>query len=253
MNPKSLIRIQWNHGKQHLTKCLMQSNITEVDEEIQPIEVSDQQRRKKRRRIIFWSVNIIGLLLAIPLLKVTWPLLEIVWKTRSSQAIESNAEFQENGDGSIKRQFEQASQQAAADPQASINELSSKLEGLENLDEQELDKWADRIFGSGNPPEDPDTFDLDSAVFSRIEREIADIEGQQTYVYWIELVDESGNKAYRVATSPEPDPDYERSIMTLQLVRENPELQKIYNAFSHAMAKQGASSNEDSDQKDGKK
>ncbi len=214
---------------------------------------NDKDRRKKRRRIIFWSVNILGLLLAIPLLKVTWPLIEIIWKTRSSQAIESNADLQNGGDGSIRKEFETASRQAAADPQASINELSSKLEGLEDLDEEELDKWATRIFGNGEPPKDPETFDLDSAVFSRIEREIADIEGQQTYVYWIELVDESGNKGYRVSTSPEPDPDYERSMMTLQLIQENPELQKIYNAFSHAIAKQGSPSNQDSDQKDDEK
>lgn len=216
----------------------------------QSTEVSVQANRKRRRRIIFWSVNIIGLLLAIPLLKVTWPLLEIVWKTRSSQAIESNADFNDGGDGSIRRDFEQASQQAAADPQASLNELSSKLEGLDDLDEKELDKWAERIFGSGNPPKDPDTFDLDSAVFSRIEREIKEIEGQPTYVYWIELVDQNDNKAYRFSTSPKPDPDYERSIMTLKLIQENPQLQKIYNAFSHAMTGSSSSTDDDSDEKE---
>ena len=35
--------------------------------------------------------------------------------------------------------------------------------------------------------------------------------------------------------SAEPDPDYERSMMTLDLIEKNPERKKIYDAFSHAM------------------
>jgi hypothetical protein len=208
-------------------------------------ESNTRARKRRRGRFLFWSINILALLLAIPLLKLTWPLLEIAWKTRSSRAIELNIHHQESlggtASGDIKQSFGQVAD--TGDP-ASLDQLASKLESLEDLDEDALNLWAKRLFDGGIPPADPSTFDLDSAVFSRIEREIKHANGQTLYVYWIELVDINGNKAYRMASSAEPDTDYERSIQTLQLIKENPELQKIYSAFSHAIATSSNSSRE---------
>ena len=45
---------------------------------------SDEQRKKRRRRVarwVFWGVNVIGLIIAIPVLNAVWPLVKVYWET----------------------------------------------------------------------------------------------------------------------------------------------------------------------------
>jgi len=192
--------------------------------------------RKRRKRVLFWSINLLALLLAIPLLKATWPLIEVLWKTRSAAAIAQNMDPDEPDAqgmrGDFKRMRDQADPEQA---QSSLDKLAQQLQGMGPLDQNSLESWATKLFGTQQKELGSATFDLDAAVFSRIERVRAEVDGKKVYVYLIELVDPNQNKDYRMDVSVEPDPDYERSMMTLDLIKQNPELQKIYDAFSHAM------------------
>ena len=201
-----------------------------------PPELRGDSVRKRRRRILFWGINLLALLLAIPLLKATWPLLEVIWKTRSAAAIQQNMDPENADANSLRSELQtMVDQTNPEEAEASLNQLARQLEGMGSLDQEALDTWASRLFGETSKKNVSETFDLDAAVFSRIERAQAEVDGQKVFVYLIELVDPNQNKDYRMDVSAEPDPDYERSMMTLDLIEKNPELKKIYDAFSHAM------------------
>lgn len=210
-----------------------------------------KKRTHRRLWLIFWVLNGLGLLLAYPVIKATWPLVEIFWKTRSASVVASDATFQKDVDSDLTSDFNRLARDAAeGDDQEVLERLSSQLDQIGELDQEELDQWANRLFGEEASELEPADFDLESSSFSRIEKKVREVDGQTYHVYLIELIDRKGHKAYRMAAYEQPDPDFERSMLTLKLIDENPQLKKIYKAFSHVIGKSAHSpegSGEDSD------
>ena len=212
-------------------------------------KVDGPPKRRKKWWVLFWILNLVGLLLAFPLVKATWPLIQIMWKTRSSDAVAADGDFQKSSEGHLGEEFNQMAQSAAQGSDSEVlKKLSSKLDQLGELDQEQLNEWANRLFGEDTTKGASDEFDLDSATFSRIEKEVREVDGITYHIYLIELIDPQGHKAYRMAAYERPDPDFERSMLTLKLIEENPQLKKIYKAFSHVIG-QSANPNNNPDKK----
>lgn len=206
---------------------------------------------KKRRPWRFWIVvflNLAGVVVAIPLLVVVFPLLEIWWDTHSQE------NFTRHQAASRPRPAAQSAP-AKANPPATPQVDSAKgtlsaLAGLTNnlnlvgaLNREELDKIVATQFGKQKPTQaDPGTFDSDSSVFDKITRSTAIVKGKEYYCYEVDLVDQNGNHKIHTDCFEKPDLDYERSMAALELVNSNPQLKKIYKAFSHVLAEKSSPS-----------
>ena len=125
---------------------------------------------------------------------------------------------------------------------AELEQLTNRLGAINHLSDRDIQGIISSQFGQKKRRgANPAVFDRDSAVFHKITRKLVTVEGKLHYRYEVDLVDENGNHRIQNEMLEEPDMDYERSIATLNLVNSNPQLKKIYDAFSHVLAERSAS------------
>ncbi len=184
----------------------------------------------------FWITNVLGIIIAIPILVSVWPLLKVYWSTRSEAAVEANETFQTNQSLALPNQtLPPNSEQGSEAPE--LQSLEEQLDHIEDLDQASIEAIVAEHFGSA--PEsstDPNVFDEESAVFEDINKLIREIDGHKYHIYVLELKDRNGNQSTRLAAYKKPNADYERSMQTMKLVNQNSQLKSIYNAFSHVLA-----------------
>ncbi len=177
----------------------------------------------------FWIVNILCVIIALPLLMSIWPLVKAYWLTRSVSAVESNETFQTN-QSSVPSLLANAEEELAT--------LNQSMEKIAHLEPEEYDRMVEQYFGDRPaPPENADEFDDDSAVFESIDKIIREVEGVRYHIYFLHMKDANGNRETVQAAFEKPDPEYERSMMVMKTVQENPQLRYIYDSASHLFAK----------------
>ncbi len=204
---------------------------------------------KTRRRWKFWAfivINVAGVVVAIPLLMAVGPLVSVWWDTRSQESFKRHEELSTRLPAKKAVQVSDQSRAGNSDSPngnaPSFAGLTNNLKLIGNLNEGELDKIVTKQYGKQKPTRaDPATFDRDSAVFHAIDRSVATLNGKQYFCYKVDLVDENGNHNVNVDTFEKPDLDYERSMAALELMNSNPQLKKIYKAFSRVLAEQSSS------------
>ncbi|MCS1408899.1 MAG: hypothetical protein M2R45_02077 [Verrucomicrobia subdivision 3 bacterium] len=180
----------------------------------------------------FWITNIVGAIIAIPILAAAWPLLKVYWSTRSESAVESNAAFQTNQ--SLARP-EVATE--ALIPKEELAGLETQLDQISYLDRAEINQIIAQHFGPAQgSTADPNTFDEESAVFEDVNKVFREINGVRYHIYMLDLKDQNGNRSTQLAAYEKPNADYERSMQIMKLVQENSQLKSIYDAFSHVLA-----------------
>lgn len=185
----------------------------------------------------FWITNVLGVLIALPILMAIWPLVTVYWNTRSEQAVEANQTFQTNASLTLpETKLSPAGRVASAGNElATIEEQLDRIEGLsqESVEAIIADHFGREI--SANDA-DPSTFDENTAVFEDINKVIREIEGQRYHIYLLELKDRNGNRSTRATAYTKPNAEFERSMQTMKLVQGNAQLKGIYDAFAHVLA-----------------
>ncbi len=196
---------------------------------------------QKWRRIgkwTFWITTILGILIAIPLLKTVWPFLEVLWATRSEAALEANPNFQTNQTVTLSEEPETLSSLATADDE--IANLGSRLDQISHLDREEMDQMMGKIAAHFGVPEpsaaDPEVYDEDSAVFEEVNKVIREIDGVRHHIYIVEMKDRNGNRTTFLDSFEKPDAYYERTMQVMKMVRKNAQLKHIYDAVSPILA-----------------
>ncbi len=192
----------------------------------------------------FWITNLIGVIIAIPLLSAVWPLMNVYWNTRSESAVAANATFQTNASLALPTAPENAApppEPAEVPPSpethSAFEEIEAQLDQVPDLNQESIEDIIARHFGpTPDPPPDPESFDEESAVFEDIDKVIREIDGTRYHIYLLKMKDRNGNRVTRPAAFEQPNADYERSLQTMKLVQGNPQLKSIYNAFSHVLA-----------------
>lgn len=198
---------------------------------------------QKWRRIgkwIFWITTILGVLIAIPLLKTVWPFLEVLWATRSEAALEANPNFRTNQTVTLSEELETLSAEATAEDE--IANLESHLDQISHLDldQREMERMMERIaahFGAPEPSDaDPEVYDEDSAVFADVNKVIREIDGVRHHIYIVEMKDRNGNRTTFLDSFEKPDAYYERTMQVMKMMRKNAQLKHIYDAVSPILA-----------------
>ena len=196
---------------------------------------------QKWRRIgkwTFWITTILGILVAIPLLKTVWPFLEIIWATRSEAALEANPNFRTNQTVTLSEEPETLPSPATADGE--IAHLGSRLDQISHLDREEMDQMMGKIAAHFGVPEpfaaDPEVYDEDSAVFEDVNKVIREIDGVRHHIYIVEMKDRNGNRTTFLDSFEKPDAYYERTMQVMKMVRKNAQLKHIYDAVSPILA-----------------
>jgi hypothetical protein len=193
----------------------------------------------------FIILNVVGVVIAIPLLSSVVPLVRIWWDTRSQ---ENFARRHPAPSIAPRTDVSEDSPIAAVSTHSSSALSEEELKGLTNqlkvigsLSTQELGNIVSSQFGKKRTSgADPAKFHRESAVFHNITRKMAAVHGKQYYCYEVDLVDENGNHKTQVDYYEKPDLDYERSMATMNLVNGNPQLKKIYDAFAHVLAEKSS-------------
>ncbi len=161
----------------------------------------------------------LGLLLIIPLLRDTFPLLSILWTTRSDDAVSRSAYYQTN---------------QSALPERLAEDIESGLEEIGHLPEEEIEEMLAAYFGE-RPPEpaagDGQGFDADSGNFERIHKVLRKKQGKSYHVYIVQMKDRFGRRSRFVEAFEKPDPGYERTMQLLGLIENNSQLRAIYNGM----------------------
>ena len=191
------------------------------------------RKRSRERRVFwwtFWIVNILGLLIIIPLLQSTWPLLKILWTTRSVDAVESNEYFRTNTSVGIPTDAEEDD---------ILGDLETQLDRIGHLDESEIALMVEQHFGGTGPPpgEAPEAFDTDSGNYERIDKVYHEQEGKRHHVYIIHLKDRYGRRSRFLEAFERPDADYERTMQLLDLIDRNSQLRIIYESIQSYLAR----------------
>jgi hypothetical protein len=211
--------------------------------DIEPMAKPKWRRWSYRAFVI---VNVAGIIVAIPLIMATLPLVKIWWDTRSQESlIRREVKARSNSPNVAVSTGELHPPQQTPPPLEpeipSLAALTNQLSVVGKLNEEELDKIVAYKFGAKKRSEaDPAKFDNDSAVLHKISRSIATVSGKALYCYQVDLVDENGNHKVHTEYFEKPDLDYERGMATLELVNNNPQLKKIYSAFAHVLAEKSA-------------
>lgn len=195
---------------------------------------------QKWRRIgkwTFWMVNILGILIAIPLLKAVWPFLEVWWATSSEARLEANPNFQTNQTVTLSEEDFENTLSPPATASDEIANLGSHLDQIAHLDQREIERIIVARFGSPEPSAaDSGVYDEDSAVFEDVNKVIREIDGVRHHVYIVEMKDRNGNRTTFLDSFEKPDAYYERTMQVMKMVRKNAQLKNIYDAFSPILA-----------------
>ncbi len=202
----------------------------------------------KRRGWKFWSfvlLNVAGVLLAIPLLRVAIPLVGIWWNTRSQESLrrhEARARV-EQATAASPKQSARASTAASDSTNDSFQTLTNQLGAVEHLSDKDLNQIVASQLGRTNRSKAKSTqFDLDSAVFDSIFRTNFVYQGKSYYAYHINLVDQNGNHKTNIDCYTEPNLDYERCLATMDLINRSPQLKRIYQAMAASLAEKASNS-----------
>jgi hypothetical protein len=207
---------------------------------------SDPTKRPRKRGWKFWSfvaLNVAGIVIAIPLLKIAIPLVGIWWNTRSQESLRHH-EARVNQ----TRAAASPSHMPAAVPAPSsatndpLQMLTNQLGTVERMSEKDLNQIVASQFGStGRSNANPSVFDLDSAVFDSIFRTNVLFQGKSYYAYHINLVDQNGNHKTNIDCFAEPNLEYERCLATMELINRSPQLKRIYQAMAAGLAEKASS------------
>lgn len=210
------------------------------------------ERRAPRRRWRWWlfiGLNVAGLLLILPLLKITWPLLQIWW-TSLGQAEEIRepavrlTEVSATQNGQFSPPSNGVDAPAQTDTNTSLEALTNQLGALEGLSDSDLKEIVARNFGvHTDAAADSKGFDMDSAVFDQISRTNVVYEGQKYVGYKVVLVDRNGLFQTNIDCFAQPNPDYERSLATMELINRSPQLKRIYDAMAGSLADKARDTN----------
>ncbi len=214
-------------------------------------DTPNQKPPKKSRwkRWGFWAFmvfNLVGLILAYPLLKSAGPLVSIWWNTRSQASFHQHQQQLAQSQSASPETTAAKSGLNSSTPEAAVNasfsQLSNHLTVVQNISEKELSRIvASQFGGKKRALGDPTKFDQDSAVFDSISSTNLVINGKSYYCYEIDLVDQNGNHKINIDGFTEPNLEYERSKATMELVNRTPQLRKIYNAMAYVLAEKSTS------------
>ena len=213
---------------------------------------SSQPKRRRWRRWGYWTFigsNVVGLIIIIPLMAAVLPLLKIWWNTRSDESLRKHTQESSQVASTNSHQISNGGKvvptNSVSHTESSLEALTNQLGLVSNLDQDGLDKIIESQFGKKKRLDvNPGQFDRDSAVFHEIKRTMETINGKKYFCYELDLVDQNGNHKINVDYVEKPDADYERSMATLALIKSNPQLQKIYKAFSHVLAEKASAAND---------
>lgn len=187
----------------------------------------------------FWIVNVVGILIALPILMSIWPLLNVYWNTRSDEAVEANQTFQTNASLTLPEiTLRPENGDVGASTSDELANIEEQLDQIEGLSQESVEAIIAEHFGKAvsETDTDPGTFDENSAVFEDINKVIREIEGQRYHIYLLELKDRNGNRTTRATAYTKPNAEFERSMQTMKLVQGNAQLKGIYDAFAHVLA-----------------
>jgi hypothetical protein len=207
----------------------------------------DQPAARKSRRWKWWifaAINLLGLILILPLLKLTVPLIGIWWHTRSQASLQSGSALPSvappEADTNLTETKETVSTNAL--PAEALQPLTNQLSIVDSMSEKELQQIVAQHFGVVAPGETNKSgqFDLASAVFDSISKTNVVYRGKTYFGYLVDLVDQNGRHKTNVDCFVEPDLEYERSLQTLQLINGSPQLKKIYRAMAGSLAAKSA-------------
>jgi hypothetical protein len=189
---------------------------------------------KRRGWWAFLFLNLACLLLIIPLLQSVPSLVGIWWHTRSRDHFKSEpAQAGAPIHSARARATPSNSTPALVDPQT----LTNKMGAIQDLPDSEIHKIIALKFGENKQVfGDPTVFDQNAAVFEKIKSFTTNIDGKLTYAYEVVWVDPHGNRDISVDYFDEPNLEYERGKATLELIDQNPQLKRIYQAMSYVLA-----------------
>jgi hypothetical protein len=195
--------------------------------------------KRRWKRWTFVGLNLAGLLLVIPLVKVVLPLVGIWWNTRSQDRLNAT---QLKPSAAFVAPARSLSSNGSSTNSQTLQSLTNQLAIVDALSEQDIKQIVAQHFGtSSTAATNLDQFDLASAVFDSISRTNFDYRGKTYYGYAVNLVDQSGHHKTNIDCFPEPNLEYERSLQTLNLINGSPQLKKIYRAMAGSLAEQSSS------------
>ena len=213
----------------------------------EPEKIKGTSRRSRGWRFwLFVGVNVLGVVVAIPLLQAVFPLISIWWNTRTQESFRRHEAALARPSATVPVATPESTGGPAttspASEKPSLDGLTNNLNLIGHLNDSEIDKIVAHQFGKAKTSQsDPAKFDSDSAVFHKITRSMETINGVRYFSYEVDLVDENGNHKVHVDYFEQPDLDYERSMAALELMNSNPQLKKIYKAFARVLAEKSAS------------
>jgi hypothetical protein len=129
-----------------------------------------------------------------------------------------------------------------SDAQGQLQQLSSKMGAVQTVSDKDIQLIVAQHFGVGKQRASSTTeFDLPSAVFDSISRTTIVHRGKTYYGYQVNLVDQNGRHKTNIDCFAEPNPEYERSMATMDLINNSPQLKRIYDAMSSSLAEKSSS------------
>jgi hypothetical protein len=212
------------------------------------MRIESQPPQKRRWR--WWAIvllNVAGLVVIIPLLRVTIPLMGVWWHTRSQASL---ATYQQHNSKPASASSTAASggndsaNASTSDGSADLKSLSSKATTIDSFSQKELQELVAKQFGvNARSAQTSGKFDLDSAVFDSISKTTIVFNGSTYYGYRVNLVDQNGNHKTNIDCYTEPNLDYERSMAAMELINGSPQLKRIYQAMAPSLAEKSSSTN----------
>jgi sensor c-di-GMP phosphodiesterase-like protein len=213
----------------------------------------ERPARPRWRKWLLISINVAGLILIIPLLKVAIPLAEVWWHTRSQSSLQAYERASKTHSAAAQTQNSAAANNAERPPSTassddSLQKLTNQLNVVQALSDNDIQQIVAQHFGvKKSPSATKSQFDMDSAVFDSISKTTIVYKGTTYYGYQVNLVDQNGQHRTNIDCYTEPNLDYERSMATMDLINNSPQLKRIYNAMSSSLAEKSSSSSKDND------
>ncbi len=202
----------------------------------------------------FVVFNVVGIIVAWPLIQAIAPLAGIWWETHSQASFQRHQRKVGQPPQMTLAMERTGSPRPASLPlsvtnsalpdtntDSALQELGKKVKVVDKLSDTDINQIIAWKFGQMKKPKgDPTKFDANSAVFDKITRTVIDYEGKPYYAYEVDLVDQNGNHKVNVDCFSEPNLEYERSKATMELVNKTPQLKRIYDAFAYVLAEKSS-------------